>query len=139
MEVLTSYSSYPALTRRLQGLAELPARRTPESPRPPRRRYRRISPDEQASLVAAYRAGATVRELAAKHGRDREAVSGALKRAGIEFHYRVLSSAQISEAADRYRGGESLAKLGKRYGVTADTVAAALRRAGVQIRPRPGG
>lgn len=89
-------------------------------------------------MANAYLAGATLQEIAASYGRKREAVSKAIKRAGVPVRYKVLSAEQVRDAVARYEGGDSLATLGVHFNVSPDTINRALVAAGVTLRPRPG-
>jgi DNA-binding CsgD family transcriptional regulator len=90
-------------------------------------------------VIAGYRSGRTMKELATEFGIDRRTVSAHLRRAGIAARRRGLDQEQIIEAARLYGAGWSSGRLAESFDVSADTVLKVLRRAGVAIRPRRGG
>jgi DNA-binding CsgD family transcriptional regulator len=100
---------------------------------------RRLKPHQIEALVAAYRGGMTMRELAAAFGVHRSTVSAHLHQRGIAIRGRGLDDGHLPEAVHLYEAGWSSLKLGERFSVTPNTVLAALRKAGVRIRPAQGG
>jgi IS30 family transposase len=66
-------------------------------------RLRRNSDVDQ--LVAGYRAGKTVRQLAADLGVNRQTISRHLKAAGVQLRFRPLTAEQIERAAPLYAEG----------------------------------
>jgi Helix-turn-helix domain len=107
---------------------------------PPKRVQRRLDVEDVERLVASYRDGGTVPELAVQFGIHRTTVLEHLKRAGVPRrpHVRKLSDQDVAVAAEHYRAGESLATVGRRFGVDAMTVAREFQRAGVETRARRG-
>jgi transposase-like protein len=106
----------------------------------PRAIHRRLQPQELADLAAAYEAGATTHELAARFGIHRNTVSAHLERADVTTRTRRgLSPDDVDEAARLYHEGWSGARLAKKFGVSDHTIRATLRNVGVRIRPRRGG
>ncbi|PKQ10130.1 MAG: hypothetical protein CVT69_01365 [Actinobacteria bacterium HGW-Actinobacteria-9] len=85
-------------------------------------------------MVAGYRAGSTILELAARHDCDRKTVIRYLKLHCVETRYRRLSEEQIEEAVHLYESGLSLIKVGKVVGADPKTVKARLMEAGVPMR-----
>jgi DNA-binding CsgD family transcriptional regulator len=104
---------------------------------PPRmaQQQRRLTSDEQAALCAAYKAGATMRELAERHDVHRTTVSMILTRSRVELRRQGLTDAQVGDASRRYAAGDSCAELARRYQVDPETVRLALRRVGAMPRP----
>src|SRR5437879_1381398 len=98
----------------------------------------RLSTDLIDELVAAFQAGATHSELAARFNIARTTVIAHLKRAGIRRPRNGIPADRIDEVASLYRDGHSLAQLGNRLHVNPKTVWSALRKAGIPIRPRRG-
>jgi DNA-directed RNA polymerase specialized sigma24 family protein len=98
-----------------------------------------LKPVQVDALIAGYRAGRTMKELAVEFGVDRRTVSTHLRRAEIATRQRGLDEEQVQEAADLYEAGWSSGRLAERFDVSADNVLKDLRRAGVSIRPRRGG
>jgi hypothetical protein len=95
-------------------------------------------PDELAVIVSAYRSGSTLTQIAVDHGRSKNGISAALKRAGINVRYNLLTPDQVADAARLYDAGLSLVALGAHFEVDASTVRRAFVRAGIATRPRPG-
>ena len=89
-------------------------------------------------LVAAYRSGQAMTELARQFRVERRTVAAVLDRASVSRRYE-LTAGQLKEAAQLYEAGWSAARLGERFGVSPDTMLQRLRRFGVAIRPRRGG
>jgi hypothetical protein len=101
---------------------------------------RRLHATEIEDLVAGYRAGRSLADLAAALGVHRRTVAAHLEQRGVQrrVNVRKLRDADIGEASRRYRAGDSLATVGKAHGVHPTTVRRELMRAGVIIRPRRG-
>jgi hypothetical protein len=95
---------------------------------------RKLTRDELCELVAGYKAGATVYELAEQFKIHRVTVSDHLHRQGTCLRGGGLSDEHIVQAADLYRSGWSIAKLGPRFNVDPTTVWRALRANGVEMR-----
>ena len=120
----------------------LPPEKTQAAQQVPRARARSARPLKSAEiddLVASYRAGRTMKEIAAEFGIDRRTVPAYLRRAGVETRRGGLDDRQALEATWLYEAGWSSGRLAERFGVSADNVLKVLRRAGVAIRPRRGG
>lgn len=141
MGILSAYSNrltqVTALEKLLAGLPSLDEP-VPEAPRKPWQRVRRLSEAKIDQLVADYRAGRTVYELAAQYGINRKSVSKHLHARGVSMRMQGLSPAQIDQAARLYGEGASLAAIGIKLGVDAGTVHARLRERGVVMRDTQG-
>ena len=115
-----------------------PSLSTPVDDRPMskriRQRQKRLSEDEIEQLVAAYRAGLTVYQLAKQFGCHRTTVSGCLKAGGVRMRRTPPSEEQIEEAARLYESGLSCAQVGQKIGCHPDTLRSRLRERGVVIR-----
>jgi hypothetical protein len=85
-------------------------------------------------LVAGYKAGATVYQLANEFRIHRATVSWLLERQRVPRGNRPLSPAQIEQASVLYAAGQSLAKVGSQLGCDANTVRLTLLRIGVRMR-----
>jgi DNA-directed RNA polymerase specialized sigma24 family protein len=96
-----------------------------------RQQHKRLTDSQIDQLVADYREGSTILELAVRFDCDRKTVMRHLKLHCVETRYRRLSETQIDEAIALYGEGMSLAKLGKRLGVDPKTVRARLLEKGV--------
>jgi hypothetical protein len=100
----------------------------------PYRTMRRLQSSELDELEAAYRAGATTRQLADQFGIHRTTIGQHLRVRGIDTQPPGLKSDDVPTAAALYRAGWSLARLGDKFGTTDDTVRAHLLKAGVRMR-----
>jgi lambda repressor-like predicted transcriptional regulator len=101
---------------------------------------RRLSPTDIGDLIAAYQAGASIRELAADFGVHRTTVAAHLDLNRIRRLYALTAWADdtLREAAELYKTGSSLADVAARYGIDPKIVASRFKRAGVTVRPRRG-
>jgi predicted HTH domain antitoxin len=99
-----------------------------------RQQQRHLSDDEISLLVATYRAGSTIAELAAQLECDRKTVTRYLKLQCVEMRIRRLTEVQIDEAVRLYESGMSLAKVGRLIGTVPKTVRSRLLERGVQLR-----
>ena len=101
---------------------------------------RRLSPACIDGLVEAYRAGATINELAVEFGIHRTTVAAHLDRKGVprRSEATVWDDFALREAAELYATGLSLADVAHQFGIDAQTVANRFRRAGVTMRRRRG-
>jgi hypothetical protein len=95
---------------------------------------KRLTEDEVTEMVAGYRAGSTILELASRHDCDRKTVIRYLKLNCVETRYRRLSPTHIDEAVRLYESGLSLIKVGKKVGADPKTVKARLIERGVEMR-----
>lgn len=98
----------------------------------------RLRSGQVDELVAAYRSGVAVDELAKRYGICRQTVSGIMRRKAVPNRQPKLDDKAVSMAAERYRSGASLMMLAADLGVSATTVGRALVEAGVSLRPRRG-
>jgi site-specific DNA recombinase len=135
VEVIGRYSNHCEQGERLRDLVEMlpngPSRAKVQTKKQIHRRLRRSEIDE---LLAGYKAGATVYQLAERFGIHRETVSLLLERERIPRRNRPLSPVQIEQARELYATGQSLAKVGGQLGCDANTVRIALVRVGVRMR-----
>src|ERR1700728_1457820 len=139
VEVMGRYSNLCDQGERLRELLEMVPKGPSEPiPRTIRQTQRRLRGSEIDELVAAYQAGATVYELAARFRMHRVTVSAVLKRKGVALRAQPLSPNQIATATQFYHEGLSLLKVGERVGCGAECVRQALMKAGVEVRPRNG-
>jgi hypothetical protein len=97
---------------------------------------RRLASDEVAELVAAYREGVPVEELAALFRVNRTTVLGHVRRHGVpKRDRRALQGDEVDQAAQLYAGGQSADWVAAQLGVAASTVRHALKGAGIALRP----
>lgn len=90
---------------------------------------------EVDELVAAYKAGATLRGLAKQLHIHRLTTAAHLSRRGVPVRRAGLDSVQTKEAARLYQAGWTLVQLSRRFEVDAQTVRRTIARQAVAIRP----
>ena len=95
-------------------------------------------PEQVDDLVAQYREGATLVELASIFGVNRRMVAMHLSRREVTTLRGRFDPSRIHEAADLYLSGLTLVEVGMRIGVGPQTVRRALTSHGVVIRPGGG-
>ena len=100
---------------------------------------RRITGEEADAVVAGYRAGKSVYELATEHSCHRTTISGILKRSGVTMRRTPAREDQILEMVRLYESGLSLARVSERVGFSDKTVHHYLRERGVRMRNGYGG
>jgi transposase-like protein len=138
VDLLDTYSKQEHWLEEFNRILEMPQTGPTQLLRKPKQAQRRLQPDEIFDLVAAYKDGATITELAKQFRIHAITVTTHLQRQGVKLRRRGLSQARIEEAARLYAEGWSLTKIGNRFGVYPHSVRYRLRQAGVQLRPRPG-
>src|SRR5207253_656999 len=101
----------------------------------PSRRQRRLTRDEQTQIIADYRAGTAIVELARLHGVRPSTISDVLRRHGIERKdRRQQPSDKIDDAARLYNAGWPLSRLAAEFNVAPNTLRSRLLEAGVEMR-----
>ena len=138
MDLLGRYSNHVTWTKLLvTGLMHL-GRQVPD----PRSRLicelKALPPATVVALADAYRAGASINELAARSGVHRTTVAAHLDRQTVPRRRRGLSDEQVRDAVRRYRSGQSLARIADRHHVDPHTIRATLLRHGVATRDTHG-
>jgi DNA-binding CsgD family transcriptional regulator len=120
----------------LQELLQLtPVRRAAMAEdRPPRQHQRRLRQDELDHLVADYRSGIKVKELAECFRITRQTVLEHMRRQSVPRRHPRLGPLDVNEACDLYRSGKSLADIGAVFSVDPGTVRRALTKVGVPMR-----
>ena len=103
-----------------------------------RQRQKRLDENEIERLIAEYRTGLTVYQLATRFGCHRTTVSECLKARGIQMRRRPLCEEQIIEAIRLYQSGLSVAKVADQVGAKSETVRLRLIERGVQMRDSRG-
>ena len=98
---------------------------------------RRLGPDQLSELVAAYREGVPVDELARSFGVNRTTVLGHVRRQGVpkRDRRRALLGDDLDRAVELYCEGRSADWVAEELRVAASTVRRALKDAGVTLRP----
>jgi transposase-like protein len=114
----TSASVATTRIRPSDDLAEGPQEEKGRLSNPPQRR---LSPTDLDDLLDAYRAGATINQLAAEFGIHRTTVAGHLDRHGVPRHSEQTAwdDDALRRAAELYATGSSLADIAHRFGVDA--------------------
>jgi len=95
---------------------------------------KRLDDTEIQLLIAEYKTGSTVYQLADKFGCHRTTVSECLKAHGVRMRLKRLTEKQINEAVRLYESGLSSANVGQRVGASPRTVVDRLRERGIPIR-----
>lgn len=108
-----------------------PAGRSHPSPSPTRKRLPKVLHPE---IIAAYQAGATTRQLAARYQVSKTNIEDLLHRAGVTMRNQPLTKAQIQEAQQLHAQGLSTYKIAERFGVVQSNVWRALKRSGSDIQ-----
>ncbi|ASR54918.1 hypothetical protein CBP52_07140 [Cellulomonas sp. PSBB021] len=94
-----------------------------------------LRPEQVDDLVAQYREGATLVELASLFGVNRRTVATHLTRREVTIRRGRFDPSRIHEAADLYLSGLTLAEVGVKVGAGPQAVRRALASHGVMIRP----
>jgi DNA-binding transcriptional ArsR family regulator len=94
-----------------------------------------LRPDQIDELVAQYRDGATLVELASRFGVNRRTVAAHLTRREVPIRHGRFDQNRIHEAADLYDSGLTLVEVGMKVGAGSQAVRRALAAHGVPIRP----
>ncbi|MFI7195471.1 helix-turn-helix domain-containing protein [Nocardia nova] len=130
----TQVEALETLIQKLPGAATT-APRPAERPAP--RRARQLDADQIEDLIAGYRAGSTVYELAARFHIERRTVSTILHRHRVPMRRRS-SPDQVQTAAHLYQLGWSLTRVGQHLGAAHTTILTALRQHGIPTRDTHG-
>ena len=94
-----------------------------------------LRPEQVDDLVAQYREGATLVELASVFGVNRRTVATHLTRREVTIRRGRFDPSRIHEAADLYLSGLTLVEVGVKVGAGPQAVRRALASHGVVIRP----
>ena len=137
MELLGRYSNWTSWADHLQSLDQTGGHRHESRPHT-RGIARRLSESDVTELIARYREGATVYDLADGFHIHRSTVSGHLHRRGVKMRRRGLDEQQVDLAIRLYQRGWSLTRIGSHCGVNGGTVWLALRGRGVRMRDPQG-
>lgn len=106
--------------------------------RSPRRKWKRLSTDVRADVVARYSSGETSTTLAAEYGVAKSTILGILRANNVVVRRQPLTPEQVSEAAQLYQSGLSLSQVAEKMKVNQETMRVAIMKAGVEIRPATG-
>lgn len=102
-----------------------------------RQKQVRLGAEQVTALVAAYRNGAPLRELAESFGVHESTVRGHLVRNGVAKRpYRRLRDEDLRVASELYLDGQSLRSVAEAIGISREAVRSGLISAGVPLRGR---
>jgi DNA-directed RNA polymerase specialized sigma24 family protein len=104
-----------------------------DADRRPWKRHRRLGRDELSELLAGYRAGVPINDLADTFAIHPNTVLSLARRAGADERYRLIDR-HLDEARSLYEHGWSTARIAEQFGVDSTTVWRAFRRAGLPLR-----
>jgi IS30 family transposase len=90
----------------------------------------RLTAEDVAALVEAYKSGATGRELAAQFGLARTTVIELLRKHGVQVRYPRITEQQTMQVVEWYRAGMRQIDIAERLGRHKSVVWHLLRRAG---------
>jgi DNA-binding CsgD family transcriptional regulator len=97
------------------------------------------TPDQRASVVAAYEGGESIRAIARRLKIRAQVIIACLDDAGIVRRHKgakpMLGDSEARQIAEAYLSGESAASIGQRFRITPETVRNYLKKEGVPIRP----
>ncbi len=137
--MLGRYSNLRDQGERVEAVLEMvPAEPKRAKLRTSRQAQHRLSVAEVDELVAKYRAGVEINELATQFDVNRDTVFSILKRRQVVRRPRGCPPERVEEVVKAYETGSSLAVIGSELSVDPGTVARTLRSAGASIRPRLG-
>ena len=97
-----------------------------------------LRPEQVDDLVAQYREGATLVELASLFGVNRRTVATHLTRREVTIRRGRFDPSRIHEAADLYLSGLTLVEVGVKVGAGPQAVRRPLASHGIVIRPGGG-
>lgn len=137
MGLANAYCNLSVQRSRYEQLLRLPPKRLIQGGVPrARRRATHTPPAVAAEIASAYRAGATVGELAERSGVHRATVDNLLAAAGVARRPRGLNEAQAEQAVLLYADGLSIAKIARQFGVAPSGIDRLLKRRGLVLRDR---
>jgi len=105
---------------------------------PIRQRQIRLTETLTIELVARYKQGATIYELAKDFDCNRHTVAIRLKKAGVRMRHSSPNKEEIEQMVRLYESGMSLAKVSEQIGYSPGTIHHYLRSQGAQIRDSHG-
>lgn len=100
------------------------------------RPHAKLSDDQVDEMIALYRDGATVYELANQFGCHRQTVSRWLRSRGVHMRLTGMTPEQVEEAQLLYESGMTLKAVGQAIGVSRNHIRDHLVDAGVRLRNR---
>lgn len=141
MGLLKPYCNQDETARQIDGLVAEARSQTGvaaprRAPHPPRsaRTGKRLPDETERAIVAEYKAGQTMKQIAARHHIHRVTVSEVLDRTGTTKRPKGMSPSQVDIAVRLYESGLSLASVGTQLKFDAVTIRTMLLRRGVKTR-----
>jgi transposase-like protein len=101
----------------------------------PRRKWKRLSDDARAQVVARYSAGDTTTALAKDYDVAKSTIIGILRANHVVVRRQPMTAQQVGDAARLYESGLSLSQVAEALSVNQETMRVAIIKAGVKIRP----
>jgi lambda repressor-like predicted transcriptional regulator len=96
----------------------------------------KLRADDIDAVVAAYQAGASIKELGRQYELHEQTVRAQLLRRGVALRpWRALTDEQAVNIVASYQAGASLRELARQHGVAANSIRNCLVRAEVALRP----
>lgn len=100
----------------------------------PRRKWKRLSDEARAQVVARYSAGDTTTALAKDYGVAKSTIIGIFRANNVVVRRQPMTAQQVGEAARLYKTGLSLSQVAAAVGVNQETMRVAIIKAGVVLR-----
>lgn len=136
--LLRTYCNRKSTTRQIYGLVaesrgQVSGAAPPPAPRPPRsaRAGKQLPAETERAIVAEYKAGHVMKEIAARHSLHRVTGSELLDQTGTARWPKGMSSSQVDVTTRLYESGFSLISVGAQLGFNAATVRTMLLRHGI--------
>ncbi|KAB1643906.1 hypothetical protein [Gulosibacter chungangensis] len=100
----------------------------------PRRKWKRLSDEARAQVVARYSAGDTTTVLAKDYDVAKSTIIGILRANNVVVRRQPMTADQVSQAARLYESGLSLSQVAATLDVNQETMRVAIIKAGVVLR-----
>lgn len=145
MRLLRAYGNRNETTRQVDGLvaeaqSQIRGAVPHRAPRAPgsARTGKKLPAETERAIVAEYKAGQTMKQIAARHDIHRITVSEVLDRTDTTKRPKGMSPNQVDVAVRLYESGLSLARVGAQLEFDAVTIRTMLLRRGVKTRDSHG-
>jgi transposase-like protein len=106
--------------------------------RPHRRRWKRVTAETRAQVVARYSAGEASTVLAKEYNVAKSTIFSILRANNVVVRHQPMTPEQVAEAARLYESGLSLSQVAEALKVNQETMRVAIMKAGVGLRPPTG-
>lgn len=100
----------------------------------PRRKWKRLSDEARAQVVARYSAGDTTTALAKDYDVAKSTIIGILRANNVVVRRQPMTAQQVGDAARLYETGLSLSQVAATLDVNQETMRVAIIKAGVVLR-----